>query len=195
MKNKIDYLKSTLNDNEVFDEKTRHKLTETKSGEIIEMKYCTKCDKWHPLADFHKHGHTVDGLSTICRDCVHSAYRKPKSEISKTSSKDSQPVDNSDIENYFDSLKQIQSQLSALLSENTELKQVNAKLVDENKFLRSKETCTTERDVITYLGKHWSDHKIPLRLLFSAIHSNDPRYQFFYIDAETGCTASIKYES
>ena len=52
-------------------QRTEHRF----QGELEEKK-CSKCDDWKVLKEFHQHNKVWDGLSSWCKGCTVTAYKK-----------------------------------------------------------------------------------------------------------------------
>ena len=194
-------IKSTVKDNEIFDEKTGHKLVDI-NGQPVEMKYCTGCKKRYPLSSFYRNARWGDGFQSKCKNCFHDAYvkRKPTFHITTTAPSttpmsnpapadtDTTPV--SPQEKLSASINELVSKtlagyeerIKSLYKEIGDLKSENARKRDLTKL--------SERDIESVL----QNHSVAPRILFNAIARQDKRYRFSCYDTVTGLTCQIKTE-
>ena len=190
-------LKSTVKDNEVFDEKTGHKLVDI-NGETVEMKYCTCCKQWYPLSSFYRTTYGGDGFYSQCKKCLSDKYfkRKAAAHVSKTTPvitpvpKPVQAATVSTQEKLSASINELVSKtldgyedrIKSLYKEISDLKSENARKRDLTKL--------SERDIESIL----QNHTVAPRILFNAIARQDKRYRFSCYDTITGLTSQIKTE-
>ena len=194
MKYKSKKLRATLKEGEYFDEQTKHKFFEDKNGEIVEMKYCSKCKKWKKVSNFSKSTQCLDGLQGYCKHCC-KKYRERYTSINVNEYE-------AESNNYLSTIQQLRKELSAANEEKERIESENRVLIEEKTSLQEKcvilesQTITiTERDVEEYLKTHLFDNDISPRVLLSAVHAKESRYQFICKDLITGFTHEIKYES
>ena len=60
--------------NALFDETTTHIFVE-ENGQVIEKKFCTYCNDWHPLKEFYYHKHSFDKLNCWCKPCMKKQHK------------------------------------------------------------------------------------------------------------------------
>ena len=195
VKDRYNYLKSTLGENEILDEKTLHKLVIDSDGKLMEMKWCPKCKTWHPLSDFPKSKTVKDGLSGMCKNCKYKS-KKNKVRIHKSSRAVSVPFHtpipvvekgtecpNGNLDSIINSIRE---EYEKKQKEIDELKKQVAQLSTTTKDL----TKLTPSDV-EYVVNHYD---IAPRVLFNAIRRQTSQYQFYAYDTVSGARIPIKEE-
>ena len=194
VKDRYNYLKSTLGENEILDEKTLHKLVTDSDGKVVEMKWCPKCKTWHPLNDFPKNKAVKDGLNGMCKYCMNKR-KKNKVRIHKTSRAVSIPFNTPiplvekepECPNGMDSIiNSIREEFRKKQKEIDELKKQVAQLSTTTKDL----TKLTPTDV-EYVVSHYD---IAPRMLFNAIRRQTSQYVFYAYDTVSGARIPIKEE-
>jgi hypothetical protein len=199
MTNRIAVKQNALLEGAVLDENTGHSFREV-NGEIVELKYCQYCKKWHPLADFSRCSRSKDGLQSYCRAGIsqYGRNRCKKKELQthelvspvETNEVPAEPVEAiakahskyDEIEALLASLKETEEQRDA---EIAQLQAAKADLARQSKDLDH----LTENDIKRVLD----NNNIPPRLLFEAIaKKTNNRYRFFAVDLETGLSSPIK---
>ncbi|MBO5631235.1 MAG: hypothetical protein J5965_19380 [Aeriscardovia sp.] len=192
----IALLKSTIKNDDVFDDRTGHIFREV-NGDIVEYKFCHYCQEWHPVADFGKNQHTTDGLQCYCRKGFSQYERGRKS-------RKVQPIIEDDIQDLLvepenvpvkgeSNLDALEALLTSLKEEREQKELMIAKLqaekddlVKQSKNLDALNECDIKRVL--------ANNVIPIRILFEAIAIRTGRYQFYAIDTETGLKSPIKVE-
>lgn len=195
VKERYDYLKSTLGENELLDEKTLHKLAIASDGKMMEMKWCPKCKTWHPLSDFPKSKTVKDGLNGMCKNCKSKRY-KNKVRIHKTFRAVSIPFNtpipvvekepecpNGNLDSIINSIR---VEFEKNQKEIVELKKQVTQLSTTTKDL----TKLTPTDV-EYVVSHYD---IAPRVLFDAIRRQTSQYVFYAHDTVSGANIPIKEE-
>jgi len=195
VKDRYDYLKSTLGENEILDEKTLHKLVIASDGKVMEMKWCPKCKTWHPLSDFPKSKSVKDGLNGMCKNCKYKR-NKNKVRIHKTFRAVSIPFNtpipvvekepecpNGNLDSIINSIR---VEFEKNQKEIVELKKQVTQLSTTTKDL----TKLTPTDV-EYVVSHYD---IAPRVLFDAIRRQTSQYVFYAHDTVSGANIPIKEE-
>lgn len=196
IKDRYNYLRSSMGENEILDEKTLHKLVMTSDGKMVEMKWCPECKTWHPLSDFRKVKNCkIDGLTGVCKNCK-SKRNKNKVRIHKTSRAISLPFNtpipvvekepecpNGNMDSIINSIRE---EFEKKQKEIDELKKQVAQLSTTTKDL----TKLTPTDV-EYVVSHYD---IAPRLLFDAIRRQTSQYVFYAHDTVSGANIPIKEE-
>ena len=195
VKERYNYLKSTLGENELLDEKTLHKLVIASDGKVMEMKWCPKCKTWHPLSDFPKSKSVKDGLSGMYKNCKYKRS-KNKVKIHKTSRAVSIPFNtpipvvekepecpNGNLDSIINSIR---VEFEKNQKEIVELKKQVTQLSTTTKDL----TKLTPTDV-EYVVSHYD---IAPRVLFDAIRRQTSQYVFYAHDTVSGANIPIKEE-
>ena len=195
VKDRYDYLKTTLGENEILDEKTLHKLVIDSDGKLMEMKWCPKCKTWHPLSDFPKSKTVKDGLGGMCKNCKYKS-KKNKVRIHKTSRAVRIPFNtpipvvekepecpNGNLDSIINSIRE---EYEKKQKEIDELKKQVAQLSTTTKDL----TKLTPTDV-EYVVSHYD---IAPRVLFDAIRRQTSQYVFYAHDTVSGANIPIKEE-
>ena len=197
VKERYNYLKSTLGGNEILDEKTLHKLVMTSDGKVVEMKWCPECKTWHPLSDFRKVKNCkIDGLAGVCKNCMNKSKKIKVGRIHKTSRAVSIPFNtpipvvekepecpNGNLDSIINSIRE---EYEKKQKEIDELKKQVAQLSTTTKDL----TKLTPSDV-EYVVNHYD---IAPRLLFNAIKRQTSQYVFYAHDTVSGANIPIKEE-
>lgn len=197
VKDRYSYLKSTLGENEILDEKTLHKLVMTSDGKMVEMKWCPECKTWHPLSDFRKVKNCkIDGLAGVCKNCMNKSKKIKVGRIHKTSRAVSIPFNtpipvvekepecpNGNLDSIINSIRE---EYEKKQKEIDELKKQVAQLSTTTKDL----TKLTPSDV-EYVVNHYD---IAPRVLFNAIRRQTSQYQFYAYDTVSGAKIPIKEE-
>ena len=176
-------LRAVMAEKDIFDENTGHVLREI-NGELVEMKYCPRCEQWHPLGDFYAVKGGRDCLSTYCKKCNIENSSKNKQDTTvkfNTLMDENLPGDKFDakpVEPVVEEANSIEQLLEALKTEVT-------KVQTQKKDLSN----LTEKEVKEVL----ENNQVPPRILFEAIarQTND-RFTFFAYDKELGMTIPIK---
>ena len=195
IKDRYNYLRSSLGENEILDEKTLHKLVTASDGKVVEMKWCPECKTWHPLSDFRKFKNSkIDGLTGVCKYCMNKR-KKNKVRIHKTSRAVSIPFNTPipvvekepECPNGMDSIiNSIREEFRKKQKEIDELKKQVAQLSATNKDLTKLTTADAE-----YVVNHYD---IAPRLLFNAIKRQTSQYVFYAYDTVSGAHIPIKEE-
>ena len=118
MKYKSKKLRATLKEGEYFDEQTKHKFFEDKNGEIVEMKYCSKCKKWKKVSNFSKSTQCLDGLQGYCKHCC-KKYRERYTSINVNEYE-------AESNNYLSTIQQLRKELSAANEEKERIESENS---------------------------------------------------------------------
>lgn len=212
---------SMLEDGEVLDENTLHKLT----VDVIEMKYCLHCKRWLPLEAFNKREHSKDGLQSTCKECRNKYYKHNKNKKSQQVLQKNS--DNPRAEESNTIGEKVNEIMTLITAENNELKRKLVKtgeelsLVKKEKKNLEKENCVLQQQlqgcfaVFDTVGVKYNNgtvevpekaikredvelylkthNDIPLRVFFNCISRADvdKRYRFFYTDSATGMTTPI----
>ena len=203
--NRIDSLRQLVSPNEVFDETTGHKLAVV-DGAIVELRYCAKCGKWHPLDMFYANKQSKDGLASWCKSCIkqydkarhhsHSSSNTDSisvsenlSEKSQNQEKDSEP--NTSIASIASALQDTFDKI--VESYETKIKELNSDIDSLKRTLSQRADLTklSESEIDTIL----KTNKVPPRILFNAIKRIDSRYSFICKDSITGLVTPIKTEA
>ena len=197
VKDRYNYLRSTLGENEILDEKTLHKLVMTSDGKMVEMKWCPECKTWHPLSDFRKVKNCkIDSLAGVCKNCMNKSKKIKVGRIHKTSRAVSIPFNtpipvvekepecpNGNLDSIINSIRE---EYEKKQKEIDELKKQVAQLSTTTKDL----TKLTPSDV-EYVVNHYD---IAPRVLFNAIRRQTSQYQFYAYDTVSGAKIPIKEE-
>ena len=197
IKDRFEYLKSTLGENEILDEKTLHKLVMTSDGKMVEMKWCPECKTWHPLSDYRKVKNCkIDGLAGVCKNCMNKSKKIKVGRIHKTSRAVSIPFNtpipvvekesecpNGNLDSIINSIRE---EYEKKQKEIDELKKQVAQLSTTTKDL----TKLTPADV-EYVVSHYD---IAPRVLFNAIRRQTTQYVFYAYDTVSGAKIPIKEE-
>lgn len=192
----FNHLKSLINDNELFDERTGHKLTEVE-GDVIELKYCTKCKSWYPIDNFYKNKSQKDGCTIWCKDCVnknHKEKRRAQPTVELVYKTEAENTTSQLAEELKKEIVSLEQELAVLTEENYNLQEDNVSLQNrvasfEKERLHWKPNLTQE-DVEEYL----LTHNMPPRILFKSIREQDSRYTFFVRDNVSGAFCPIVRE-
>ena len=195
VKDRYDYLKTTLGENEILDEKTLHKLVIDSDGKLMEMKWCPKCKTWHPLSDFPKSKTVKDGLGGMCKNCKYKS-KKNKVRIHKTSRAVRIPF-NTPIPVVEKEPECPNGNLDAIINSIREEYEKKQKEIDELKK-QVAQLSTTTKDLtkltptdVEYVVSHYD---IPPRVLFNAIRRQTTQYVFYAYDTVSGAKIPIKEE-
>ena len=195
VKERYNYLKSTLGENEILDEKTLHKLVIDSDGKLMEMKWCPKCKTWHPLSDFPKSKTVKDGLGGMCKNCNYKR-KKNKVRIHKNSRAVSIPF-NTPIPVVEKETECSNGNLDSIISSIREEYEKKQKEIDELKeqvVQLSKTTKDLTKLTPTDVEYVVSHYDIAPRVLFDAIRRQTSQYVFYAHDTVSGANIPIKEE-
>ena len=195
VKDRYNYLKTTLGENEILDEKTLHKLVMTSDGKVVEMKWCPECRTWHPLGDFPKSKTVKDGLGGMCKNCKYKK-NKNKVRIHKSSRAVSIPF-NTPIPIVEKGPECPNGNLDSIINSIREEYEKKQKEIDELKK-QVVQLSTTTKDLtkltptdVEYVVSHYD---IAPRVLFNAIRRQTSQYVFYAYDTVSGAKIPIKEE-
>ena len=68
--------------NALFDENTTHIFVE-ENGQVVEKKFCSYCNDWHPLEDYYYHKHSFDKLNCWCKPCMKKQHNEHIKKVKK----------------------------------------------------------------------------------------------------------------
>lgn len=177
---RINNLKTLVPDGAIFDDTTKHILTE----DNVEKKLCTHCKQWLPLSSFYHASSARDNLGSWCIDCHHNRVQEMQ-PCKKSRAAQAQ-------NNFFDDLKKSLSKVRVSLKDkDAEI----AKLKTEIETLRNKVAVATPTELSSkQVEDYLLSHNVSPRVLLSAVARQDSRYKFIVHDTITGLTSTVKVD-
>ena len=172
-------------DEEMFDEKTGHKLVSL-GGKVYELKLCTRCGQWVPIEEFRHSKRFHDGLSPYCKKCI--SYKKRSNPTVKSSEVKLLSKDEAKQAEYVST---IENGVKGLTSEISKLR-ARVKEVELE--------CEKNRIDLNHLSEKEIEHvlmenNVQPRILFNAIKAHNSQYTFYCLNTSTGEMIPIKTEA
>ncbi len=169
----------------------------SKDGNVVEMKYCYRCKKWHTLDCFGRYSSQVDGLNPVCKECDRIYQRNRNRNKRKKASYAS----NSNKESMLKSIEELNDIMSSHLHNiNSEYRNTIDKYVATIEELKKQiEEYKSKSDVFKANIKDFeralmTRNDITPRMLFDAIKKRDfgKDLVFYCKDTAKGLTYPIK---
>lgn len=169
------------------------------NGEERMFKFCPRCKKLRPIEDFAPSGHTKDGISVKCEDCLEAlkAARNAKSQDPATSEDEIIEPMIEEVHTPVISVAElgVEDLVDKLLSKFNEEKKKNDNLSQQLRKLEREQidlNRLSELQIRTVL----SSDRVQPNLLFGALKTKtSEQYTFYYKDNVLGELRPIKAEA